>query len=297
MAGEGKRHCACAAAALLACLAALGSADHASPAVRDRIVVDHPAPNALQEAIDAAAPGAKIRIRKGHYREALVLEKPLRLVGVGRGRPTIDAECQVPDTISVTSPGVALRGLRVVGAGPHAEVDFSGVPSGRAQDLRLRDTCDTEYGINVFASGALTLSGNAATGFSDAGIYIGEITNTFGGALVARGNDSFANNKGLIVEFSAGGDVRLEDNDVHDNALPGEGEPVGIFVNGSDGVQITGNRVRRNGSVGVWLTAGADGNVLTANHITDNPTDLRDEGAGNCGSGNVLATGGPLASC
>jgi hypothetical protein len=45
------------------------------------------------------------------------------------------------------------------------------------------------------------------------------------------------------------------------------------------------------------LTAGADANVFDGNVITGNPTDVVNEGSGNCGSGNTFATGGPLPPC
>lgn len=294
---RGRGACIAAASILVGLVAPLAAPGQDGSAAPERIVVKQPAPNALQEAIDAAAPGDKIRVQRGHYREALLIEKPLKLVGVGKRRPVIDAECQVPNAITVTSPGVTLKGLKVIGAGPHAEVDFLSVASGRTHNLRLRNTCDTEYGINVFGSGALTITANRATGFTDAGIYIGDITNTQGGTLLASGNETDGNNKGIIVEFSAGGDILVENNEVHDNTLAGIGESVGIFVFDSDGARLIGNRVRNNGSVGVHLTTNSNGNVINDNEITGNPTDVRDEGSGNCGSGNTFSTGGPLAPC
>ena len=60
-------------------------------------------------------------------------------------------------------------------------------PSGRISDSLLRDTCDAEYGVNVFDSGRSTVVGNRTRGFSDAGFYVGGIRSTGSGVLrVAR---------------------------------------------------------------------------------------------------------------
>jgi parallel beta-helix repeat protein len=171
------------------------------------------------------------------------------------------------------------------------------VPDGRADDLRVRNTCEAEYGINVFATGALQVTDNRASGFADAGIYVGDITSTPNGTLLVADNRSFANNKGIIVEFSAGGDIAVFSNEVHDNNIPGIGEQVGLFVFDSEGVRIQSNRIRNNGQAGLVLTPNADNNSITDNEITGNPVDVRNEGLGNCGAGNTFATGGPLSPC
>jgi parallel beta-helix repeat protein len=296
-----KRRGAFVVAAALACLvlpiAAPGASSTATPAGPARVVVHKPAPGAIAEAIAAVAPGGKVRIRKGRYRESLLIEKPVTLLGIGKGRPRIDGLCQFPSTVTIHSGGVVLKGLKVQGAGTHAAVDFSGVPDGKADDLRVRNTCDAEYGINVFATGAVQVTDNRASGFTDAGIYVGDITSTPNGPLFVGDNVTFGNNKGVIVEFSAGGDVVVFSNEIRDNNIPGVGEQVGLFVNDSDGVRIQSNRIRANGQTGLVLTPGADNNSISGNEITGNPVDVRNEGLGNCGSGNAFVTGGPLAPC
>ena len=263
-----------------------------------RVVVSKPSPGVIGAAIDAVAPGGTIRIHKGRYRESLLIEKPgVKLVAAGRGRPTIDGRCEFPSAITIHSGGVTLKGLKIVGGRAFANVDFNGAPSGRAQGLRLRNTCDAEYGINAFATGAVQITDNRASGFTDAGIYVGGVSSTPNGTLLVGDNETFANNKGVIVEDSAGGDILLRSNEIHDNDIPGIGEQVGIYLHAGDGVRIESNRISRNGAVGLQLTPDSDDNRITDNEITANPTDVLDEGIGNCGSGNTFATGGPLAPC
>jgi parallel beta-helix repeat protein len=283
---------------LMVPLAASGQPGHA----QGREIEVDPGRNAITKALARADAGDKLHIQGGHYREAITIAEPVKLVGSRNGRvPVIDAGCQTEIAVAVRSAGVTLKRLKVVGATdgaiPGIGVDFRDVPTGRGQDLTVRDTCDAEYGINLLNTGPVSVTGSRTTGFSDAGIYVGDITDTGGGTLLVRGNDAYGNNKGAIVEFSAGGSIRLEDNDLHDNSLLGTGEPTGLLVFDSDGVQITDNRIRKNGGLGLHLTSNADANVLTRNVIAGNATDVLNEGSGNCGSGNVFATGGPLPPC
>jgi parallel beta-helix repeat protein len=285
------------AIALLGSPTALGHPGHGKKLIEVR-----PGPGAIAKALDRAEPGGKLRIHSGRYREVIEVTAPVTIVGARKGRrPVIDAQCNALFTVSVRSPGVVLRGLKVVGAtdlgGAGTEVDIRGVTSGTVEDLVVRDTCDAEYGVNVFQTGAVSVLDTRATGFSDAGIYVGDITDTAGATLLVGGNEAFGNNKGAIVEFSTGASIRVEGNDLHDNAEPGTGVPTGLYVHDSAGVDIVRNQVRNNGGIGIHLTSLANANVLTDNEITGNPTDILDEGAGNCGSGNVFGSGGPVPPC
>jgi parallel beta-helix repeat protein len=112
-----------------------------------------------------------------------------------------------------------------------------------------------------------------------------------------RGNEGFHNNRGAIVENSAGGDIRLRDNRFNFNDVPGSTGATGITINNSDGVLIEDNEARSNAAFGLHLTTGSDNNVVVSNFFLDNPIDIRNEGTGNCGSPNALATGDPLPPC
>lgn len=137
---RGKLRGAFGAAAALACvaapLAASSAADPGDGPALPRVVVKKPSPDAINAAIAAVDPGGTVRIRKGRYRESLFIEKPVKLVAAGKGRPTIDGRCEAPSAVAIHSPGVTLKGLKVIGGREFANVDFAGVPSGRAHDLK-----------------------------------------------------------------------------------------------------------------------------------------------------------------
>jgi len=292
-----------AGALVLALLAVAPRASAAAIEVR-------PGPNAINKAIDKAHNGDTLRIHDGTYRGAVKVEKRVTLRGIG-GRPLIDARCNSRLAIKVTHRGVMLDHLKVVGAAENpsgsfpTEVDFEFVPTGTVHDIVVHDTCGAEgaeYGINVFGTGPIEVRRNLATGgFSDAGIYIGGITDTGGSALRVVRNASYRNHQGIIVENSGlDARIRVAHNRVHHNTIPGEAhEDTGIFINDSDRVRLIDNRVRNNGHFGVNISPMSDRNFLLGNTITANPVDLSNQGSANCGSGNSIGTwsGNPLTPC
>jgi parallel beta-helix repeat protein len=281
----------------------------ASPAATIEVT---PGPKAITKALAKAHFGDLLRIHDGTYREAVHVDKHVTLRGVG-GRPLIDARCNSRATILTTNNGVTLEHLKVVGAadnpeGPFpSEVDFRGMRTGRIHDLVIHDTCGgvdegAEYGINVFGAGAVEVSDNKVTGgFSDAGIYIGGIVDTNGGLLRVVDNATYLNHQGVIVEDSGfDGIVQVANNNIHHNIGNGvEGSRAGIFLHNSSKVRIRNNTIRNNGDFGVNLDPNSDNNRLFGNTITSNPTDVVNDGSGNCGSGNTYATtsGNPLGNC
>ena len=286
----GHRRVAVGAVTLVLGLALAGSA-------RAKVIDVHPRhPGHLQRVIDKASNGDTLRIHGGRYKGGIVVDKRLRLIGVSRRRPLIDALCASHYAVAVTHGGVLLRYLKVSGADDSfesAEVDFSFQPSGTARGLVVRDSCGADYGINVYRGEAIHVLHNTGSGFDDSGIYIGGIVSTGSGTLLVRGNHMHGNNRGAIVEDSPQStDIRVTDNDLTRNDVPpGEGSPAGLFVHNSDGVRIARNRIYFNGDgsegYGIHLDPNSDHNRLFDNRAYGNETEnLFDEGTGNCGSGN-----------
>jgi nitrous oxidase accessory protein NosD len=284
----------------LALLALVACVPGPAAAKGKRTIEVRPGASAIGKALDRADDGQMLRIHKGRYEEAVTIEKRVKLVGVGRRRPVIDGRCATPITIAVRSDGVRLKRLEVRGADGGAfptEVDFKGVSGGRANNLIVRDTCDAEYGINVFDTGPMGIVGSRARGFDDAGFYVGGVTSTPGGRIRVRKSESLKNHRGVIVENSAGGEIVVANNDIHDNRVPIAGStPAGVFINNSDGVRVDENELARNG-IGLRLSPNSDGNSAAYNLFFDNFVDIRNQGSGNCGIDNVFDTGDALPPC
>jgi parallel beta-helix repeat protein len=289
---ETKASVAVAVAAVAAVACVLGAL--AAPAGAKTIHVRAKHDGALGRAIDRANAGDRLVVHKGTYSEAVVIDKRLRIVGRKKkghkhGRkPVIDAGCGPFTGVDVTAESATLRRLKIRG-GDEYTLDTSFVERATARQLRLIDECDAEYGINVYNGGAIQILDNRASGYSDAGIYVGGITNTQGDTLLVEGNDSFGNNRGLIVEDSylSTSRIRVADNRFHDNTLAGVGDPSGIFVHNSDHVTFVDNAAQANGLYGIDLDSNSDLNRLFNNTFTGNPVPVRDQGGDNCGSGNA----------
>jgi parallel beta-helix repeat protein len=272
----------------------------ASPAVAKHRHTIHvrPKPNGISKAIDRAAPGDRVVLKRGRrYHEDVVIDKRIRLVGQRKGKlPTVDGGCDTRFTIAVRAEGVKLKRLRVVGAdegfgSTPSEVDFTRISNGTAEQLRLKDTCDAEYGLNVLDSGPLKFHDNRISGFEDAGVYIGSIDDTEGGQLLVEGTEAFHNQIGVLVEFSGGGDIRVTNSRTHDNNTSTWTAPAGIVVFASDGVTLQNNLSEDNGVFGFHLKRDgmytADNNRFFGNVAVGNPQAYVNEGGGgNCGSGN-----------
>ena len=253
-----------------------------------------PAVNVIQKAVNKAHPGDRIRVHQGTYRGGVTVDKKLAIFGApGERRPKLDGRCRESVVVDVGVPGVALSGLKVVGSADAFSVSFVDVKRGSVDDLRLDNTCGQAlYGVNVYGQGAIRITDSNATGFLDAGYYVGSIATTGGGALTIRHNEASGNNRGAIVEDSAGPevDIRVQDNVFDDNTIEGEGIPSGIFVRNSAGSLIERNETRRNGVYGIHVDADSHDNVLNDNESSGNGTaQFFDEGTGDCGSGNSFA--------
>jgi hypothetical protein len=256
-----------------------------------------PGPNAINNALNVAQAGDTLNIHAGTYSERVNVDvQGVTLRSAGDGEVTVDGSCSAATTVDVLAERVTIRGLRVIGAGLGAvpiAIDFSGRDSGRVISSVVEDTCgDAWYGINVYQGGSIKIIGNVASGFDDAGIYVGDISSTPFGPLVIRGNESFGNNKGVIVQDSGGADIQVSENSIHDNLV------TGIWVNLADGIEVFKNTLNANGNTGIEVDEFSDGNMIRRNRALGHTFDLFDGGGtGNCWAENVYVTSFGDISC
>ncbi len=241
-----------------------------------------PAGGSIQNAIDAAAPGAVIRISPGTYHEALTIATP-QLTLVGTGHVVIENPGAADDGIVVADAGdgfalanVTVRGFKENG------VKLEHVNGFVLWNVRAEN--DGEYGLfPVFSSHGVIVH-CSASGHSDTGIYVGqsdhivmadnvasgnvnglEIENS--SDVLAANNESFDNVAGILVVLLPGLDMKtsstilVRGNRVHDNnhpnfAAPGEIESFvptgsGILIVGTDATTVSGNTVTGNQFTGI----------------------------------------------
>ncbi len=212
----------------------------------------------LQGLIDAAAPGAVIRLAAGTYRGAVTIDRPLTLEG--ESGVIIDAH-GMGSAVEVTGSDVTLRGLTIRGTGISLTDEDAAISADGAARLVVEDCVieDALFGVFLRQSadavvrrsviGAKDLDparrGDALRLWESHGA-------TIEGNVVAGGRDS-------VAYFSNGAGVR-------DNHFIGG--RYGLHFMSSSGITIERNLVEGN-SVGIYLMYSSDvelhGNVLAGN--------------------------------
>lgn len=269
------------------------SLSFAAPASARRIVVVPGPGTPLQDGIDAALPGDTVRVGEGTYFEAITIHKPLKVYG---RKAVIDAGCGALTAIEVAADAVTLRTLEVRG-GSFYNIDTAGRRGTVLDRLKVVPTCaGVEYGINVFQGTNMRIRGNVIddpSGFGDAGIYIGG-TPPDADLRVERNVLNGPNDRGIIVEDSLDNPGKPVGVRVRKNTITGAG--IGIWVFGSNGVEILTNAVSGTTAAGIELTLNSNGNLISGNRLIGNNPDVLDAGSGNCWRHNVYATG-TVAEC
>jgi len=80
--------------------------------------------SSISEAIEAAGTGDTIEVHEGTYKEHIVLDKTLRLIGIGN--PHIDGE-EKGTVVTIRAPGCVLSGFSVSGSGESLSVEHAGI--------------------------------------------------------------------------------------------------------------------------------------------------------------------------
>ncbi|MCC7044312.1 MAG: nitrous oxide reductase family maturation protein NosD [Acidobacteria bacterium] len=121
----------------------------------------------IQQAIDAAPPGAVIEVARGVYRENLRIDRPLTLRGLDR--PTISGGL-TGDTIRVASPGVVIEGLIVRDSGTSLLHQNAGIyiqPGSHRVVVRHSDLVYNLFGLWIEKADDVVIEGNLITGMRD----------------------------------------------------------------------------------------------------------------------------------
>jgi parallel beta-helix repeat protein len=224
-------------------------------------------------------------IARGTFHESVLITKPLRLVGSGRGTVLEpgDAtnEC-TPNGICVFAPGgkVSISNMTVRGYEGFGVFAFQAVEGFNVSGVRAEN--DGEYGVAAFESHGISFVGNFASNAEEAGFYIGDTEDASG--LVAS-NTSVGSAFGIFLRDSRQGNV--VGNSVSGNCVgilgldTPEVTSGGVDVSAGDW-RLTGNQVRDNtkacpaneeapplSGLGIALV-GPDDYVVSGNVITGN---------------------------
>jgi nitrous oxidase accessory protein len=271
--------------------------------------------NTIEAALAAARPGDTIRVAAGTYREKLVVEVPVALLG--EGRPIIDGE-GIGTVIELRAPGASVSGFRIRGSGRILDQENAGI-------LVLADSCeildnelsDVLFGIYLKESHGTRVAGNQVEGkdrplgmrgdgirlwsSNDALVERNVVRRTrdvviyFSHGLVFRENRVTDGRYGLHYMYSSNNvfernefarndvasfimyssDIVLRDN-VFAQASGRSG--FGIGLKDSDRIEMTGNLIVQN-QVGLYFD-NSPSSLTAENQVRDNIVAFNDVGVG-----------------
>jgi parallel beta-helix repeat protein len=165
-------------------------------------------PGALQDAVDAAAPGDKLLIGSGDYEEEVVVAtNNLQLVGCGGAtdeRPTITPPA-LPVTnrgiFSANTDGVLYQSLEPNGWASDG-IFITGAAGVTLRDIIADGEIASTYSVFPVESTDVVVEASEVTGVIDAGIYVGQAI-----GCTVRYNYVYGNIAGMEIENSDGCDV------------------------------------------------------------------------------------------
>jgi len=251
----------------------------------------------IAPAIAAAADGDTVVVRGGVYREDLVLDRRVRLIGTNG--PVLFGT-GVGSVVTILAPGAEVGGFTIEGSGTGQTNEMDAAVQIRANDVRVVGNRMRRvfYGVVIVNGTRNEIADNEIRGFADLpfgrrgdGIYLYRSP----GNLVARNRIS-GERDGIYFQYAPLGraldnavwDSRygLHDMFSDDTIIAGNAfgdSVVGANIMNSRRIRLERNRIERNRGVpGIGLTLkDCDDSTVTGNQIAGNARGLLLEGSSN----------------
>jgi len=224
----------------------------------------------IQQAINHAKDGDTIRVWRGTYKENIVVNKMLNIMGNGSSVTIIDGGGS-GNVVEITADGVEISGFTIKGSG----IGGSGIyVSSHYNTIQRNMITMNGYGLKLDASSGNQIKNNDVIENNIQGLWLYRShANTISGNTIAENgnslllNSSFVSSKnvgiGVMINFSSIGNS-FEGNTISNN------EFIGIAINETSrsnsfiGNGITGNQF------GVKGLGASDNNIYHHNDLLDN---------------------------
>ena len=231
----------------------------------------------IQEAIDAASAGDTVMVRNGAYKENVVLNKSLSLIG--EDLPTVDAQ-QSGSAIEITADSCVVNGFRCVNAKYPRNAGIS-VFKSNSNFIENITCCEkNNMGILLMETSNNTISNNEIYENCNNGIELRDSSNN-----TILDNKIYENcNNGIASDRSSNN--RIMNNEIHENNYDGialwwdcanntitnntlDGNDCGICLSESLNNRIINNKIRENNGNGIVLWD-SNFNTIFNNEIYEN---------------------------
>lgn len=247
------------ALAVLAAAFHLGAADAASSQAREPGTVTIRASgrtfSTLRQAVEDAAPGDTLEVASGSYRGALIIGKPLTLVGIdtGGGLPVIDGG-GARVAISLPVAGVTIRNFRITSSGvrkrpygvlPSFSEEGCIVAHAGGHQIADNEISGCHYGVYLLTSDGTHVENNVITG------------NYFGGIFVRNSKRDVIRNNRMEASGYSGISVAtlnfpgMPRGAAGDVILTSDSRPYDVLI--SEDIEIAGNIVTNHGHGGIGI--------------------------------------------
>jgi len=247
----------------------------------------------VQDAIDAANPNDTVRLALGAYPEHVVITKALKLRGVTHiaqelaDTTNFQGGCTAGPVITVAADNVQIRDLAIA-TDAEGGIEVVGRAKVKLKRLFVASNCAvvTRPAVNVEASTRVVVDNVWASGFSVPGGPVGiRIADTpIQGGIRLRHVVAGHYAVGVLLENNGILSVRVTAGDMNFNRR-------GILLQGTSRAIVAHNELIDNSISGIEIDSGSSGNSIVRNVISGSPTDVIDDGAGNCWRNNTFTTG------
>lgn len=192
----------------------------------------------IQDALDAVFDGYTIYVMNGTYKEHVIIDKKITLLGENKNTTILDGD-GVDDVVTITVPDVKISGFTIRNSGTQ-------VLSAGIKTLSLNSNATIENNIVEHNAIGIFLNYGYAPSWN-----------------IVRNNTILNNEKGIYTHWANNGEITgntIIQNNEH-----------GIEMERSKNSLITGNIIRENGAYGIFLRGESDQNTITGvNTIQDN---------------------------
>ncbi|MDH5447590.1 MAG: PKD domain-containing protein [Candidatus Bathyarchaeota archaeon] len=235
----------------------------------------------IQEAINSAQPGDTIFVHSGTYRENLIVDRFLTLLGESEETTIVDGSGENRTVIEVTANNVFISGFTVQNSSRAAGTSYAGIKiSAHACNITGNHVTRNKIGIFVTSQksrimeNVVTRNGQGIALYDSSEVMVEAnnlSANTVGISLAFSSNNTIVDNRAANSSYGGHG-IYLSSNSFNNTVLSNDlmNNYHGIWLSSSSNNSIVENTIANNELLGIELASSPD-NTFYHNNFINNP--------------------------